>query len=366
MKGAKGRSGRPHTGFSPSAVYQMPCAPFVMKLDKYSRQVLFQPIGPEGQERLLRSKAVIVGCGALGTAQANALVRAGLGTVRIIDRDYVEESNLQRQMLFDEADAAENLPKAVAAERKLKRINSDVAVEGIIADLDGRNAEDLLSGFSLILDGTDNFETRYLINDVAVKFGISWIYGAVVASYGTTLTVIPGSTPCLACVFPEPPQGLHETCDTHGVIGPAVSWIAAVQVAEALKILLGHLEDLHGSLLAYDVWENRFQQMKPRIDPHCHTCGTRDFVHLEGGGQAYVSLCGRNSVQIHQHRPRKLDLSTLRTRLEQFGPVKANNYLLKCLLEPYELTVFPDGRAIVHGTQDPAVARSLYAKYIGS
>ncbi len=337
-----------------------------MKLDKYSRQVLFQPIGADGQERLLHSKVVIVGCGALGTAQANDLVRAGVGTLRIIDRDYVEESNLQRQMLFDEADALENLPKAVAAERKLRRINSDVAVEGVVADVDGRNVEDLLNGFDLILDGTDNFETRYLINDVAIKFGVPWVYGAVVGSYATTLTVIPGRTPCLACIFPEPPQGLQETCDTAGVIGPAVAWAAAVQMSEALKILVGRTEDLQGSLLAYDVWKNRFQQVKPMRDPRCRACVARDFVHLQGGGAAYVSLCGRDSVQIHQREPRKLDLKALQTRLARFGPVKANDYLLKCLLEPYELTVFPDGRAIVKGTQDAAVARGLYAKYIGS
>jgi adenylyltransferase/sulfurtransferase len=337
-----------------------------MNLDKYSRQVLFQPIGVEGQKRLRRSKVVIAGCGALGTAQANALVRAGVGTLRIVDRDYVEESNLQRQMLFDEADASENLPKAVAAERKLKRINSDVAIEGTVADIASENAEELLGGFHLILDGTDNFETRYLLNDVAVKLGVPWIYGAVVASYATTLTVIPGRSPCLACLFPEPPQGLHETCDTAGIIGPAVAWAAVVQVAEALKVLVGRLEDLHGSLVAYDVWKNRFQQVKPRIDPGCRACGARDFVHLEGGGPAYVSLCGRNSVQIHQREPRKVDLAVLQARLARFGSVKANDYLLKCLLEPYELTVFPDGRAIVKGTQDPAVARSLYARYIGS
>jgi len=330
-----------------------------MKLDKYSRQVLFQPIGVEGQERLLRSRVVIAGCGALGTAQANGLVRAGVGTLRIVDRDYVEESNLQRQILFDEADALENLPKAVAAERKLRRINSDVAVEGVIADIDSQNAEDLLGGFHLILDGTDNFEARYLVNDVSIKLGIPWVYGAVVASYGTTLTVIPGRTACLACVFPEPPQGLHETCDTAGIIGPGVAWVAAVQVAEALKVLAGRTDDLHGSLLAYDVWKNRFQQVKPKMDPGCRACGAREFVHLEGGGPAYVSLCGRNSVQIHQREPRKLDLAALQARLARFGSVRANDHLLRCILEPYELTVFPDGRAIVKGTQDPAVARGL-------
>lgn len=337
-----------------------------MKLEKYSRQVLFQPIGAAGQERLQGAKVVIVGCGALGTAQANALVRAGIGALRIVDRDYVEESNLQRQILFDESDAAENLPKAVAAERKLKRINSEVEVEGVVADLDSGNAEELLRGFQLILDGTDNFQTRYLINDVAVKLGVPWIYGAVVASYATSLTVLPGRTPCLACVFPEPPQGLHETCDTAGVIGSAVAWAAAVQATEALKILVGREEDLHGSLVAYDIWKNRYQQVKPAMNPQCRTCGARAFVHLEGGGSAYVSLCGRNSVQIHQRESRRLDLAALQERLARFGPVKANDFLLKCLLEPYELTVFPDGRAIIKGTQDPAVARGLYAKYIGS
>ncbi len=337
-----------------------------MNREKYSRQILFQPIGAEGQEKLLRARVVIVGCGALGTAQANTLVRAGIGALRIVDRDYVEESNLQRQTLFDEADAAENLPKAVAAERKLKRINSDVEVEGIVADADSRRVEELVAGSQVILDGTDNFETRYLLNDVALKLGIPWIYGAVVASYATTLTILPGRTACLACVFPEPPQGMHPTCDTVGVIAPAVAWAAAVQATEALKILLGREEELHGSLLTYDVWENRFQQVKPQFDPRCRACGARDFVHLEGGGPTHVTLCGRNSVQIHQRQPRTLDLAALKTRLAQFGPVRANEYLLKCSLDPYELTVFPDGRAIVKGTQDPSVARGLYAKYIGS
>ncbi len=337
-----------------------------MNREKYSRQILFQPIGPEGQEKLLRAKVVIIGCGALGTAQANALVRAGLGTLRIVDRDTVEESNLQRQMLFDEADAAENLPKAVAAERKLKRINSEVRIEGIVADADSRNLEELVAGFQLILDGTDNFETRYLLNDVAVKLGIPWIYGAVVASYAATLTVLPGRTPCLACIFPKPPEGMQDTCDTVGVIAPAVTWAAAVQVTEAWKILLGRTEELHGALLAYDVWKNQIQQVKPKIDPRCPACRQRNFVHLEAGGPRVITLCGRDAVQIQQRDPRRLDLAALRVRLERLGPVRANEFLLKCALDPYELTVFPDGRAIVKGTHDPAVARGIYAKYIGS
>jgi molybdopterin/thiamine biosynthesis adenylyltransferase len=337
-----------------------------MNREKYSRQILFPPIGAEGQEKLLRSKVVILGCGALGTAQANALVRAGVGGVRIVDRDFVEESNLQRQMLFDEADARESLPKAVAAERKLSRINSDVRVEGIVADADSRNLEELVEGFQVILDATDNFETRYLLNDVSVKLGIPWVYGAVVASYATTFTILPGRGPCLVCVFPKPPQGLHETCDTAGVISPAVSWVAAIQVTEALKILLGREAELHGSLLAYDIWDNRFRQVRPRIDPKCRACGAREFSYLERGGTAHISLCGRNSVQIHQREPRSLDLAALKARLEPLGPVRANEFLLRCVLDPYELTVFPDGRAIIRGTQDPAVARGIYARYIGS
>ena len=337
-----------------------------MNREKYSRQILFGPIGAEGQERLLESKVVIVGCGALGSAQAQALVRAGVGTLRIVDRDFIEESNLPRQVLSTESDARESIPKAVAAERKLRLMNSDVRVEGIVADVDSRNIEDLVQGFQVIVDAADNFETRYLVNDTSIKLGIPWVYGAVVASYGTTMTVLPGRTPCLACLFPKSPSGLHETCDTVGVISPAVSWVAAIQVTETLKILLGREGELHGSLLAYDVWTNRFHQLKPRRDPECRTCGAREFAYLEGGGTSHVSLCGRNSVQIHQEESRALDLAALRARLERFGPVRGNEFLLKCELAPYELTVFPDGRAIIKGTNDPAVARSLYAKYIGS
>ncbi len=337
-----------------------------MNSEKYSRQILFSPIGPEGQERLRQSKVVILGCGALGTAQANALVRAGVGALRIVDRDFVEESNLQRQVLFDEADARASLPKAVAAERKLRQINSDVRVEGIVADADSRNIEEFIAGCQVVLDATDNFETRYLLNDAAVKMGIPWIYGAVVASYATTLTILPGRTACLACVFPKSPGGMHETCDTVGVISPAVSWAAAVQVTEAFKLLLARESELHGSLLAYDVWSNHFQQVKPARDSQCRVCVAHEFTHLEQGGPTHISLCGRDSVQIHQTESRALDLAALKKRLERFGPVRANEFLLKCFLDPYELTIFPDGRAIVKGTQDPAVARGIYARYIGS
>jgi molybdopterin/thiamine biosynthesis adenylyltransferase len=337
-----------------------------MNHNKYSRQVLFKPIGAAGQEKLRGSKAVILGCGALGTAQASALTRAGVGTLRIVDRDFVEESNLQRQILFDESDARDNLPKAVAAQRKLKNINSDVQVEAMVADADSRNIEGLVRGFNVILDGTDNFETRYLLNDVALKLELPWIYGAVVGSYATTLTVLPGRTACLACLFPAAPQGMHETCDTVGVIAPAVAWAAAVQVTETMKIMTGHEADLHGSLISYDIWQNRYQKIQPKVDPQCRACGAKDFVHLRNGNSSPTILCGRDSIQIRQAESRALDLVALKSRLEKFGAVRGNEFLLKCALESYELTIFRDGRAIIRGTQDPAVARSLYAKYIGA
>ncbi|MGH9344059.1 MAG: ThiF family adenylyltransferase, partial [Terriglobia bacterium] len=320
----------------------------------------------EGQERLRAAKVVILGCGALGTAQANLLARAGVGRLRIIDRDYVEESNLQRQILFDESDAAQRMPKAAAAERKLKQINSDVHVEGVVEDAQPHNIEQMVAGFDLILDGTDNFEARFLLNDVAAKLGTPWIYGAVVAAYGVTMTVLPGRTACLSCVMPRAPEGIHETCDTAGVIGPAVSWVIAVQMAEALKILLGRWDDLHHRLISYDVWENRLQQIAVRLDPECRACGRSEFAYLAGEPAAHLSLCGRDSVQIHQRKSRHLDLNALRGRLAQFGPVRGNAFLVQCVLESCELTVFEDGRAIIKGTQDPALARSLYARYIGS
>ncbi len=334
--------------------------------EKYSRQILFAPIGPEGQERLRQAKVVIVGCGALGAAQASMLARAGVGRLRIIDRDYVEESNLQRQFLFDESDAAQRLPKAVAAEQKLRRINTDVQAEGVIADVQAANIEDLTGGFDLILDGTDNFETRFLLNDTAVKHRIPWIYGAVVSSYGITFTILPDHTACLSCLLPSSPVGLQETCDTAGVIGPAVSGVSTIQASEALKILSGHEENLHGKLLSFDIWQNRLQQLTCPRDPACLTCSKRQFRYLEGEAPTHISMCGRNSVQIHQRDSRQLNLAALKERLAQFGPVQGNAYLVQCRLDPYEFTVFQDGRAIIKGTQDPGLARSLYARYVGS
>jgi len=336
--------------------------------EKYSRQMLFAGIGPEGQHRLLASRAAIVGCGAIGAAAANLLVRAGVGCIRIIDRDFVEPSNLQRQTLFDESDASNALPKAVAAERKLRSINSAVAVEGVVADLTPRNAEALLEGVDLLLDGTDNFETRFLINDIAVKSSRPWIYAAAVASYGLTMTIRPGATACLACLLETgtAAQGLEETCDTIGVLGPIVNLIASLEVAEALKLLSGRPEALHGRLLSCDVWTGRMQSIGVARNPQCRACARRDFTYLEGEAQPRITMCGRDSVQIHE-RARALDLEVLGVRLKPLvDDVRQNDFLLRFRIAPYEMTVFADGRAILKGTRDPAVARSLYARYIGA
>ena len=336
--------------------------------EKYSRQMLFAGIGPKGQQQLLASRAAIVGCGAIGAAAANLLVRAGVGYLRIIDRDFVEPSNLQRQTLFDESDALNVLPKAVAAERKLRSINSSVAIEGVVADLTPHNAESLLDGVELLLDGTDNFETRFLINDVAVKSGRPWIYAAAVASYGLTMAMRPGATACLACLLESgtATQGLEETCDTIGVIGPIVNLISSVQVAEALKFLSGQPEALLGRLFSCDIWTGRMQSIGVARHPECRACSRRDFTYLAGEVQPRITMCGRDSVQIHE-RARALDLGALHTRLKPLADdVRQNGFLLRFRIAPYEMTVFADGRAILKGTKDPAVARSLYARYIGA
>jgi len=334
---------------------------------KYSRQILFAPLGRAGQERLSASSAVVVGCGAIGAAAANLLVRAGIGRLRVLDRDFVELSNLQRQTLFDESDATQSLPKAIAAERKLRQINSSVAVEGLVADLTPKNASELLSDFNLILDGTDNFETRFLINDFAVKSSTPWIYAAGVASYGLTTTIRPGITPCLACLLESSAaSGLEETCDTVGVLGPIVHLIASLEVAEALKLLSGNEAALHKRLLSCDVWTGHFQSVRVARNPDCRACVHHQFSYLEGAAQPHLTMCGRDSVQIHE-RSRSLDLASLRARLAPtVADVRHNEFLLRFRVPPYEMTVFADGRAILKGTKDPAVARSFYARFIGA
>jgi len=334
--------------------------------DRYSRQILFPGIGAEGQARLSHSRVAIVGCGATGACVSSLLARAGVGRLRIIDRDYVEFSNLQRQVLFDEADAAESLPKAVAAAQKIAAFNSEIQVEPQVTDLTPENAVALLDGSDLILDATDNFETRYLINDFAVMHRRAWIYAAAVGSYAVTMNVLPGDTACLACVFPEPPQGVVETCDTAGILNAAVNLIGSIQAAEALKFLAGATEKLRRSLLSFDVWTNNHAEIAaehPRAD--CRACGKREFPHLEGKSRVNVTLCGRNAVQIHQrHSP--VDFGELASRLQPHGMVKHNDFVLKFWHDPYELTLFPDGRAIIKGTSDIAAARSLYARFVGS
>lgn len=337
--------------------------------EKYSRQILFSGIREAGQERLLASSVVLVGCGAMGSVVAGLLARAGVGRLRIIDRDFVEPSNLQRQTLFTEADAREALPKAVAAERNLRAMNADLEVEPIVGDLTPQNAREMLSGFPLILDGTDNFETRLLMNDAAVSSGVPWIYAAAVGSFGVTLTIRPGEAACLACLLDSKDRKspAEETCDTAGVLGPAVSVVASIEAGEAIKLLSGNSMALHHKLISCDIWTGRFQSIRVPRDPDCRVCGRREFDYLEGTAQPHITLCGRDSVQIHERR-RKLDLAELGRKLAATsdGGVRNNDFLLRLNVPPYEMTVFADGRAIVKGTQDPAVARSLYARYIGS
>ncbi|HMK22477.1 MAG TPA: ThiF family adenylyltransferase, partial [Terriglobales bacterium] len=318
--------------------------------DRYSRQILFGGIGLAGQQRLADARVALVGCGATGSAVAALLARSGVGHLRIIDRDYVEASNLQRQTLFDESDARESLPKAVAATRRIAAFNSQIVAEPQVADLTPDNVGSLFADVDLILDGTDNFETRYLINDFAVAQSLPWIYAAAVGSYGVTMNVLPGQTACLACIFPDSPQGTFETCETAGILNSAVNLIASVEATEALKLLVGAHGKLRRTLLSFDVWTYERTEVhagKPR--PGCRACGERHFLHLEGKGRPHITLCGRNSVQIHErHRP--VDFVEMNRKLTPHGTVRHNDFVLKFWRDPYELTLFPDGRAIIKGT----------------
>lgn len=336
--------------------------------ERYSRQILFSGIGAEGQKRLARARVAIVGCGATGSSLAGLLARAGVGLLRIIDRDYVEASNLQRQSLFDEKDAAESLPKAIAARQQIEAFNSAIAVEAKVEDLVPENVDAALEGMHLILDGTDNFETRYLINDYAVKNSVPWIYSAAVGSYCATMNIVPEHTACLACIFPDSPKGMVETCETAGILNSAVNLVASIAATEAMKFLIGETgaPPLRNTLLSFDVWSNQHAEISaasPRGD--CVVCGEREFVHLSGEGRPHITLCGRNSVQIHE-RHRAIDFVEMKGRLEAHGIVRHNDFVLKFWREPYEMTLFPDGRAIIKGTTDTAAARSLYARYVGS
>ena len=334
--------------------------------ERYSRQVLFPAIGSAGQEKLAAAHVALIGCGATGAAAASLLARAGVGMLTLIDRDFVEESNLQRQVLFDEADARESLPKAEAARRKIALFNSEINVRSHVADLSPGNIHELLAGAHIVLDATDNFETRYLINDYAVEQRKPWIYSAAVAAYAVTMNILPEETACLACIFPEPPTGTVETCDTVGILNTAVNFAASIAVTETLKFLTGSRDKMRRTLLSCDLWTNEWSEVSassPRTG--CEVCALRDFRHLRGEGRPHITLCGRNSVQIHEHS-RPVDLAALEARLKPHGEVRFNQLLLRFTRGEHTLTVFADGRAIVQGTTDPALARSLYARFIGS
>jgi adenylyltransferase/sulfurtransferase len=356
--------------------------------DRYSRQILFPGIAAEGQQRLASAHVAIVGCGAMGAASASLLARAGVGTLTLIDRDFVETSNLQRQVLYDEADARDSLPKAEAARRHIAQFNSGVTVHARIADLTPSNIAELIPAtVHIILDATDNFETRYLINDYAVQRGLPWIYSAAIGAYAATMNILPASVPCslfpapcsptacLACIFPKPPTGNVETCDTAGILSTAVNLAASIQVTEALKFLTGQPHLMRRTLVSFDLWNSigngkidhsEIATGSPR--PDCEVCGQRIFTHLTGENRAHITLCGRDSVQIHEHH-RPVDFAALRTRLEshaEIADLRSNDLLLRFRRGTHTVTVFADGRAIVQGTTDIAVARSLYARFIGA
>ncbi len=348
----------------------MPTTNDVDPIERYSRQVRYPALGEAGQRKLMAARVTICGCGALGTVLANHLVRAGVGRVRIVDRDFIEVHNLQRQILFDEDDVAANLPKAEAAARKLRRINSAVEVEAVVADIDHTNILALVGDADLILDGTDNFETRYLINDAAVKLGKPWIFGGVLGSEGQTMTIRPGLTPCLRCVVEtSPPPGMTPTCETAGVLGPAVAVIASFEAVEAIKLLSGATDALNDELIMVDVWDWSFRRLKianllGKVD--CPCCGRREFEWLDGAlGSHTTTLCGRNAVQIAVRRAEPLDFAAMAASLAPLGEVRRNAFMLRFAADGHEFTVFPDGRAIIKGTNDVAKARSLYAQFVG-
>jgi len=337
--------------------------------ERYSRQILFNGIGSEGQEKLLQSRVIIIGCGALGSSQAEALARAGVGNLRIVDRDFVEFSNLQRQTMFTERDATDRLPKAIACANRIGEINSDIVVEPEVADVNHSNIERFISDADVVVDGTDNFATRYLINDACVKHEVNWVYGAAVGAYGVTMTVRPHETPCLRCIFPEaPPAASAPTCDTAGVIMPIISVVASVQVTEALKLITGKHDDLHNSLMQFDVWRNEWRKISIGHPlPDCPTCGLGEYETLNAEARDFAAvMCGRHAVQISPSDSVHIDLDVLRRKLESSGDVKANDYLLRFRTGEYELTIFQDARSIIRGTDDIATARSLYSKYIGN
>ncbi|MCE9527710.1 MAG: ThiF family adenylyltransferase [Planctomycetales bacterium] len=330
----------------------------------------YPPIGVEGQKKLLASRALVVGCGALGSVIANTLARAGVGKLRLVDRDFLELNNLQRQVLYDEADVAAGLPKAIVAKDRLSKINSQIKIEAHVADVEHTNIVKLCEGVDCIVDGTDNFETRFLINDAALKLRLPWVYGGCIGAEGQTLTILPGETPCLRCLMPEPPPpGSTPTCDSAGILGTIIGVVASMQANEALKILSGHREAISRTWNVFDLWDNTARQIKINSfdQKDCPACSGREFPWLSGqrGSQTAI-LCGRNSVQLSFPGRAAISLDELADKLAAVGTVTRNRYLVRAVIEPYQLTVFPDGRAVIGGTEDVAEARSVYAKYVGN
>jgi adenylyltransferase/sulfurtransferase len=340
------------------------------ELARYTRQWRFAPLGKEGQRKLLAARVLIVGCGALGSVQANTLARAGVGHLRIIDRDFLELNNLQRQVLYDEEDVAAGLPKAIAARNRLVKINSQIEIEAHVADLDHTNIAKLLNGVDLLLDGTDNFETRYLLNDASAKFKLPWIYGGCLGAEGQTLTIIPGQTPCLRCLMPDtPPPGSSPTCDTAGILSPIINIIASWQCCEALKILSGHPEAISRTWSIFDLWDATVRQIKLQSGPSdtCPTCTGQEFPWLSGDRGSHTAvLCGRNAVQLSFPDRQSVSLEQMEQKLQPLGVVTRNRYLVRATIGAHQLTIFPDGRAVIGGTEDISEAKSLYARFIGN
>ena len=333
--------------------------------DRYSRQIRFEPIGEDGQKAIREASVCIIGCGALGSFQAESLARAGIGRLGLIDRDYVDFSNLQRQWLYEEQDARDETPKAIAAARRIAALNRDVQVIPVVSDVTPSNSEELTAEFDLLLDGTDNFETRYLLNDLSVKRGVPWIYGAAIGAYGVVMPIVPDLGPCFRCVYPEAPTGAQATCDVNGIISPTTATVAAWQVSLALRLIVGW-SDFACRIQSFDLWGGTSRSIAAgERDPDCPVCGKREFRHLDGQRSSPVSLCGRNAVQLH-NTTKALNLEELAYRLRSLGEVRVNEFALRVSLPKFDVTVFPDGRAIVKGTTDIATARSIYAQIIGA
>lgn len=342
-------------------------------LARYARQMRYAPIGEEGQRRIGAGRALLCGCGALGSVLANTLARAGVGSLRIVDRDFLELNNLQRQVLYDEDDVAAGLPKAIAAANRLRRINSTIDIEPIVADVDHANIGRLVEGVDVILDGTDNFETRFLLNDVSLARRIPWVFGGCIGAEGQTMTIVPGETACLRCLIPEAPApGTTETCDTAGILGPIINVIASIQACEALKLLAGRRDAISRSLQIFELWDNRSRQvslepLRAAAADGCPACRGDEYPWLNGErGSHSAVLCGRNSVQLSFPGHEPLELDSLARKLAPLGRVTSNRYLLRLAVDKYLFTIFPDGRAIIGGTDDLAEAKSAYARYVGN